>query len=436
MGDVFLTNPSMFTPAAASSQPAGCPVQHGSPIDTDGPRVPLHTPDFAADPHRFYREMRDRYGSLAPIEISPGVPATLVVGYETAVRVLNDPEHFPADPRVWQQGIPEDSPIRPMMEWYPNALRNSGSAHMRYRHAYTAAIDGIDLHSVHSTVERIAVPLINEFCTTGSADLVTQYAFPLVFEVLNRMVGCSAELGTRVATGMAALFDTVNAAWGMQTLSEALMELIHMRRAEPGDDVTSRLAHHPAELTDEEMLANLISFYGAAIEPQQNLITNTLLLMLTDERFGGNMLGGALSTRDALDEVLFNDPPISNFCTSYPRQPVLLDDAWLPAHQPVLIGLTAANTDPAIRGGNRTGNRSHLAWGAGPHACPARSVAYLVCQEAIDQLLDAIPELRLAIPISELTWRPGPFHRAMTALPVEFPSSPRLLMNEGDPSRG
>jgi cytochrome P450 len=386
----------------------------------------LHTPEFAADPHRAYRDMRRQYGSLVPIELAPDVPATLVVGYHTALRILNDPGHFPADPRTWQQTIPEDSPIRPMMEWHPNALRNSGAAHLRYRQAYTASIDGIDLHTLHSTIEKIAIPLINTFCETGSADLITQYAFPLVFEVLNQMVGCSAELGQRVATGMAALFDTVNAAWGMQTLSEALMELIALRRAEPGDDVTSRLAHHPANLDDTEMLSQLISFYGAGIEPQQNLITNTLLLMLTDDRFGEDVLGGSLSTRDALDEVLFNDPPIANFCMSYPQQPILIDNTWLPAHQPVLISLAGCNNDPAIRGGDRTGNRSHLAWAAGPHACPAKPVAYLVVQDAIDQLLDALPEMQLAVPPGELVWRPGPFHRAMAALPVAFPKSPPL----------
>ncbi|MGW4716661.1 cytochrome P450 [Nocardia sp. NPDC004260] len=422
-----MTTPQSSThPAHLSS--GACPVAHGSPIDTDGPRIPLYAEGFAADPHGTYREMRRRHGSLVPIELSPGVPATLVIGYQEAVRILNDPEHFPADPRIWQKNIPEDSPIRPMMEWYPNALRNSGAAHARYRGAYVASIDAIDLHEVHSMVERIAIPLINTFCQAGSADLVTQYAFPLVFEVLNRIVGCSTELGQRVATGMAMLFDTVEAAKGMQMLSEALMELIHQRRAEPGDDVTSRLAHHPAGLDDEEMLSNLISLYGAGIEPQQNLITNTLLLMLTDDRFGGDMLGGALSTRDALDEVLFNDPPMANFCITYPRQPILIDSVWLPAHQPVLVSLAGCNNDPAIRGGDRTGNRSHLAWAVGPHACPAKSVASVVVQEAIDQLLDALPEMRLAVPADEVVWRPGPFHRALAALPVVFPKSPPLNM--------
>ncbi|WP_245650602.1 cytochrome P450 [Nocardia harenae] len=420
-------NTPRSAPSTLSAAPTGgCPVAHGSPVETDGPRIPLHTAEFAADPHGAYRAMRDKYGSMAPIELAPGVPATLVLGYQTAVRILNDPEHFPADPRAWQESIPPDSPVKPMLEWRPNALRNSGQAHLRYRQAYTAAIDGIDLHALHATVEQIAVPLINQFCTAGSADLIAQYAFPLVFEVLNRMVGCSAELGARVARGMAMLFDTVEAARGLEMLSTALLELIALRRREPGDDVTSRLAHHPAGLDDTEMLSNLISFYGAGIEPQQNLIANTLLLMVTDDRFGGNMLGGALSTRDALDEVLFDDPPMANFCTSYPRQPILIDNTWLPAHQPVLISLSGANNDPRIRAADHTGNRSHLAWGGGPHACPAKSVAYLVVQEAIDQLLDALPDLELAVPEAELQRRPGPFHRALAALPVTFPPSPHM----------
>ncbi|WP_372453209.1 cytochrome P450 [Nocardia nova] len=386
----------------------------------------LDTPAFVADPHRAYEAMRRRFGSMVPIELAPGVPATLVIGYHTALRILNDPDHFPADPRAWERTVPADCPVRPIMEWYPNVIRSAGSAHARYRQAFTAAFDRVDLHELHTTVEKIAIPLINEFCESGSADLVSQYAFPLAFEVLNRMVGCSADLGRRVATGMAAIFDTVNAAWGMDHMSQALMEQVQLRRAAPADDVTSHLAHHPAKLNDEEMVRNLIVFYGGGIEPQQNLISNTLLLMITDERFGGDILAGSLSTRDALDEVLFTDPPLANFCMTYPRQPILIDNTWLPANQPVVISLAACNNDPEIAGGDRTGNRSHLAWGAGPHACPARSVAYLVVQDAIDQLLDALPEIRLAVDPSEISWRPGPFHRSMTALPVTFPPSPRL----------
>lgn len=415
----------MTTPSHTAS--AGvCPVPHSSPIDTDGPRVPLYTEEFAADPHRAYRQMRRRYGPLVPVDLAPGIPATLVIGYHTAVRILNDPEHFPADPRNWQKNVPGECPILPMLEWRPNALRSAGLDHTRYRQANVAAIAEVDLHAMHATIERVAVPLINAFCTDGAADLISQYAFPLTFAVLNEMLGCPGDIGQQVATGMAAIFEGVNADKGNAMLTDALLELTTRKRTQPGDDITSRLLQHAVGLDDVEMIHQLVTLYGAGIEPQQNLIVNTLLLMLTDDRFAGNLLGGSLSTRDALDEVLFTDPPMANYCVSYPRQPILIDGVWLPAHQPVVISMSACNNDPAIDAGEYTDNRSHLAWSAGPHSCPAKSAAYLIAQDAIDQLLDALPEMRLAVPVDQLTWRPGPFHRALVSLPVTFPKSPPL----------
>jgi hypothetical protein len=107
------------------------------------------------------------------------------------------------------------------------------------------------------------------------------------------------------------------------------------------------------------------------------------------------------------------------------------DAIWLPAHQPVVISMAACNNDPAIRTEDQAGNRSHLAWGIGPHACPAQSPAYLIAQDAIDQLLDALPEMRLDLTAGAPTWRPGPFHRALTALPVTFrPCSPLYAYGE------
>ncbi|MGY4100704.1 cytochrome P450 [Nocardia sp. R16R-3T] len=409
----------------SSSAHGGAPFT--SPIDTDGPRMALYTPEFAADPHRAYRDMRERYGALVPVNLAPGVPATLVVGYHTALRIMNDPDHFPADPRTWQQSVAADCPVLPMMQWRPDALRNAGEAHARYRQTTVESLDQVDQYDLHDTVAKLAVPLINSFCGDGSADLVHQYAFPLAFAVLNATLGCPADIAQRAATGLAAMVEGVDAEHGNQLLGGAMLELVQLKRAEPGDDITTRMLRHPAALSDTEMVHQLGSLYGAGIEPQQNLIANALMLILTDERFGGSVLGGSLSTRDALDEVLFNNPPMANFGISFPRQPILIDGVWLPAHQPVVISIAACNTDPAIIANQYMGNRSHLAWGAGPHVCPANSMAYLIAQDAIDQLLDALPEIRLAVSTSELTWRPGPFHRALTALPIAFPPSPPLL---------
>ncbi|GAB2724824.1 cytochrome P450 [Nocardia thraciensis] len=389
-------------------------------MDFDGPRVPMYTPEFAADPHTAYHQMRRRYGSLAPVELSPGVPAALVLGYRTAVRILNDPEHFPADPRIWQRDIPSDCPVLPMLEWRPVASRSTGADYLRYRPATTESINAVDLYALHATVEAIAAPLIDGFCRNGSAELIEQYVFPLVFQVVNTLLGCPPEIGQRLATATAAIVEAVDSEEGNRMLYAALIELVTLKRGQPGNDITSRILRHPAELDDAEAANHVAQIYGTGIEFLLNLIVNTLLLIMSDSRFGDSVVGGTLSTRDALDEVLFDDPPLANLLITYPRQPVLVDDVWLPAHQPVVISMAACNNDPAIRSDDLTGNRSHLAWGVGQHSCPARIPAYMIAQDAIDQLLDMLPEMRLNFTTGKPTWRPGPFHRALTELPVTF----------------
>ncbi|MGQ4601537.1 cytochrome P450 [Nocardia sp. R6R-6] len=395
-------------------------------------RVPLYSAEFAADPHAAYYEMRRRYGSLVPIEIYPGVPATLVIGYQTAVRILSDPDHFPADPRRWQEKVPDDLPILPMVEWRPNALRSVGLEHLRYRKATNDALEKVDQHELHEMVERAAAALIAQFPTVGdeyerTADLISIYVQPLVCTVLNEILGCPPEIGQAIAAASAALFDSTDTETVNNMFGQAFLKLVEIKRIEPGDDVATRLVHDSeAKLTDEELIHQFVTCFSAGMEPGQNLIANSLLLMLTDSRFTGNELG-FIPTSAVVDEILAMDPPLANYCITYPRQPILVDGVWLPANEPVITSMAACSNDPRMNTGDYAGNGWNLGWGAGPHQCPkhARSAAHRIAVDAIDELLDSVPELRLAVPAAELEWRPGGFHRALAELPVVFPLDPR-----------
>jgi cytochrome P450 len=374
--------------------------------------------------------MRERYGSLAPVEIAPGVPATLVTGYRAALQILTDPAHYPADPRAWQQRVPVDCPALPLLRWRPDALRSAGKEHVRYRQAVTAGLQRIDPFALRATVERTAVSLINEFCESGSVDLLAHYAIPLTARILHGLLGFSPEVADKAFAALMTMHDAADAdavEHGSGMLATVIGEVVVAKRAKPAADLISWLLQAPGELDDAEVVQQTIMLYTTGTEPTWNLIANTLLLLATDDRFGGELLGGALSVRDAIDEVLFTDPPLANACVTYPRQPQIIGDLWLPEHQPVLIGLAACNNDPTASSGDRTGNRSHLAWGAGHHQCPAQSVAMVIVQEALDQLLDALPDIALAVPTNQLRWRPSPVHRAPAAVVVTFPPSPPLV---------
>ncbi|CAM5279054.1 cytochrome P450 (plasmid) [Streptomyces viridifaciens] len=403
---------------------ADAPATVPRPLGAGSDPVPLYTAEFASDPAGHYRWMRERFGSLAPVLLAPGVPATLVIGYRTAREILHDQIRFPADPRAWQSSVPHGSPILPMVEWRPNALRNSGAVHQRYRAANLAALDAVDLHRLNRAAADVARRLSTALASHGHADLIRDFALPVAFDVLNGLLGCPPETGAQVAHGMALMFDSGDGAErGGSMVAVALFGLVAAKRARAGDDITSRLLAHPAALTDEEMVHQLVTLYGAGIEPQTHLIGNALRLMLTDERFSREVHGGSLSVRDAIDEALRLDPPLANYCLSYPPVPTMVAGVLLPANQPVVIGIAACNADPEMDGGPLTGTRAHLAFSAGPHACPARTPARVIAERAISELLYTQPEMALAVPADHLVWRTGPFHRALSALPVHVPVS-------------
>ncbi|GAA2310707.1 cytochrome P450 [Actinomadura luteofluorescens] len=390
-------------------------------IDRTAPeRIPLYGPEFAKDPRAAYARMRE-HGDLAPVELAPGVPATLVLAYDAALEILRDPATFPRCSEVWEEEVGPECPVLPMMMSRPNALFTNGTVHARLRSVIVDSLDRVDPVSLREYVERGADTLIDRFSGDGKADLIGQYARMVPLLVFNELLGCPPEIGDKLLRGMNAIFDTVSAEEGNALLVEAAGELVASKRAEPGADVTSWILGHPAGLDDLETIHQVILLMGAGTQPELNLIANGILLLLSDDRFGGDLSGGALPVEDALDEILWTDPPMANYGTTFPRQDIDFHGYRLPAHQPVLVSYAAANTDPSRGIADRRGNRAHLSYAGGPHTCPARSHSRLIASVAIEKLLDRIPDVELAVPAEHLEWRPGPFHRALTALPVTFP---------------
>ncbi|MBF6456026.1 MULTISPECIES: cytochrome P450 [Nocardia] len=396
----------------------------------DGRAVPLWGAAFAADPDRFYQQTRKQFGPLVPVTLADDVPVTLVTGYGKALEVLRD-EFYSADPRVWQKGVPGECPVRPGLEWRPTAARSSGADHDRYRRVVVDVLSGVNLHMVQAQVERVAVGLINLFCDRGQADLRSEYGVPLVYTALGQIAGvpedANAQLYQAVTEHLTA-DDAQVAVQGYDLATAVLAEVVRQKKAAPAEDIATWLMQHPAGLTDDEVVHQLAEFYLSGAEPTVSLLVNTLRLFLTDDRFTGDVLGGALGAREAVEETLFLDPPVANGCVRYPTAP-RLDGVWLPAHQPVVIGIRAANADPAIQAAERHGNRAHLAWGAGAHQCPSSVLALLIATTGLEQLLDALPVMKLAIPAEQLSWFPTPFLRALSALPATFLPAPPLHLS-------
>ncbi|RKN47199.1 cytochrome P450 [Streptomyces hoynatensis] len=402
-----MTQPS---PAAVPTHPA------------PGERVPLYGPDFAADPHAVYARLRS-YGACAPVELAPGVAATLVTNYRAALDVLHDTTTYSKDSRTWLSTAPKDSPVLPMMTWLPNALTNDGEVHARYRGATTDSIRMIEPHELRETVHETADSLIRKFAARGEVDLVGEYCQVLPLLIFNKLFGLPDSQGPRLVAAIARMFDSQGeeAARGIEDLLQYTGELVALKVEKRGNDLTSWMLDHPAGLSPEEVVTQLVTALSAGHEPVKNLMANAMARMLSDERYYRTISSGALTAIDAITDVLWNDPPMANYSIHYPRRDVDLHGTWIPANSPVVISYAAANTSSGPSApGPRSDAGAHLAFAAGPHACPAQQPAVLIASTAIDRLTSWLCDIRLAVPFDRLTWRPGPFHRALTELPARF----------------
>ncbi|WP_314174848.1 cytochrome P450 family protein [Streptomyces winkii] len=419
----------------------------------------LYGPEFAADPEAVYGRLR-RYGALAPVEISPGVPAMLVTDYRAALDLLHDPVTWSKDSRIWQETLPEDSPILPMLGWRPNVMFNDGDAHARYRQVITDGFDRIPPHELRDMVVGIADSLIADFGADGEADLMAQFARLLPLKLFNRLFGLPDSYSERLISSLAGMMegDPEEASAANAEFEAYIGELITAKKHVRGRDLTSWFMDHPAGLSDEEVTHQLVLTMGAGHEPTTNLIGNALARMLTDDRYYSTLSGGALTPRDAIQDVLLNEPPITNYSAHFPRRDVYFHGTWIRTGQLVMVSYAAAGaghgrTGAGAAGGNGgqghgssgasghtggpggsgsgplhtggSGGGAHLAWSAGPHSCPVPRSALLIATTAIERLTAWLSDIELTVAHDRLAHRPGPFHRALAQLPARFtPISP------------
>lgn len=394
--------------------PPGCPAHQA------GGRVPMYGPEFAADPQAYYAYLR-HYGPTAPVELAPGVEATLVTDYATALQLLQDSGSFRKDARRWRDfnegRISPSSPVAPVLAYRPNCMFADGAEHLRLRQAVTDSFARVDSMRLSHNTARISDFLISQFSERGSADLLGSYARQLPLFVFNELFGCTADIGDRVFFGISGMFDGVNAEKATEVLFQAVGELVALKRRKPGDDVTSWLMQHQTKLSDEEMVHQLSLLLGAGAEALVNLIGNTLHRLLTQDRYAHE--GGLIE--EAMDDTLWENPPMTNYAPHYPVSDMEFAGQKLAAGDLVLVSFAAANTGPALSAARQAGsNRAHLAWSAGPHACPSKDPARHIAVSAIENLLNRLPDIELTVPEESLTWRPGPFSRGLVALPTRF----------------
>ncbi|MEU5323814.1 cytochrome P450 [Streptomyces sp. NPDC021056] len=396
--------------------------------------VRLWEDGFALDPYRYYDDLRAQ-GPVGWAELAPGVPAYVVTDRRAALELLHDTETFSHDPRPWESTVADDSPVLGMMRWRPNSLFADGAAHARYRTTLIDTFDLVEPHDLRARVHRAVHLLVSRIGPKGEADLVGEFARPLMALVFNSLFGLPDSQSERLNQALGKMMEGGDqAAAGEAEFGGYVLELIAAKAERRGDDLPSHLLDHPAGLTPEEVTWQVFLTLGAGHEPTANLVSNALSRILGNPAYYSTLTSGARPVMDAVVEVLHHETPLANYGVHYARRPMTFHGTWIRAAVPVVVsyGALAHFAEQEVVEGRHPKDASHLSWSAGPHACPVKQHTLLIATEAIERLTQWLPDLAPVLPRERLAWRPGPFHRSLTALPVRF--SPRSPDQPGDPS--
>lgn len=387
--------------------------------------VRLYEPEIFDDPAAFLEKLRREHGPVVPVLLEADLPAWLVLGYRELRHVTGHPHLFARDPRRWNQHdrVPADWPSRPHVTYQPSVVFTEGEERRRRAGAISDALDEIDRIELTQLCEQVADGAIDLFAGNGEADLVPQFAHRIPAQVIARTFGLpESDLGTLLRAIFVAMNDPATRDEAEQQVTGLMGSLVAGKRARPGHDLASRLVTHEARLTDPEAVFDMLSLLIAAQDNCAGWIGNTLRLMLIDDHFQMDLQGGRSSVAEALNHVLWKDPPSQNQPSRYAAQDCELAGHRIRKGDLLVLSLVAANADPQVQQGRATSNRAHLSFGHGEYGCPfpAPELAEIIAKTSIEVLLDRLPDIHLAVGPEELRWRRNIWNRMLEALPVAF----------------
>ncbi|MEV5572415.1 cytochrome P450 [Spirillospora sp. NPDC052269] len=400
---------------------------------TTAPQVPdILSPEFAADPYAAYAAYREE----APLLWHEPMQSYIVSRHEDVTRVFKD-QVFTTANYDWQLEPVHGRTI----------LQLSGREHAVRRALVAPAFRGSELESRFlPVIERNSAELIDAFRRDGHVDLVAQYSTHFPIRVIVDMLGLDRADHARFQqwyTSIIAFLGNLTqdpdvAAAGERTrveLAEYMIPIIRERRANPGDDLLSTLCSAEIDgtaMSDEDIKSFVSLLLAAGGETTDKAISAVFANLLTHpDQLDAVRKDRTLIPR-AFAETLRHTPPV-HMIMRQPSEDVEIAGGTIEAGRTVTALIGAANRDPG-RYANPdafdlfrddlsadtafSAAADHLAFALGRHFCVGALLAKTEVEVGVNQLLDTMPDVRVAD--GHTPTEQGLFTRGPAELPLVF----------------
>ncbi|MEB3071861.1 cytochrome P450 [[Mycobacterium] vasticus] len=287
-----------------------------------------------------------------------------------------------------------------------NLFYRSGDDHRRLRAPLSRAFTPRALASFEAEVASRARSLASRLDASGF-DLVAEFAKPLPLGVIATLLGVPDSELDNLATWSMALIAALepaaprsvftaadDAAAGMKAL---LADLLALRRTDPGHDLLSVVATSGLPLSDDELLHNAIFLLSAGHDTTTAVLTGATAMLIDNPEQRCRL--AAPTGVDELVRLVSPAQMISRVATA----PIEIGDRVITTGSPILLGLAAANRDPAVfpdpdRLDLTRPQSAHLGFGFGPHVCLGAPLARMQIRSGLLALFDRFPELTAQAP--------------------------------------
>jgi cytochrome P450 len=368
---------------------------------------PLEFDPFSADffehPYETYGRMRDE----APVYYSEKYDFYALTRHEDVAAGFRDFETFSSSRGIDLEMVKSGQPAPPLV------IMMDPPDHRRMRQLVNKVFTPRAIGALEPMVREQISRFLGQVDPKGF-DLVHDFSALFPVEIIAQMLGVPEESRQQVRLW---LDKTLEREYGTIEMSPEGMEaaistgvlyyeLIQQRRAEPKDDMISKLIEVRIEreeggeataLDDVEIAGFASLLGGAGAETVTKLLGNAIVTFAQNPHVWQELLADRSKVVAAVEELLRYQAP-AQYVVRYSLQEITLHGVTIPAGKPVLLIVGSANrdsrafTDADTFDLNRDREQAqNIGLGYGIHSCLGAALARMESRIALEMLLDFMP---------------------------------------------
>lgn len=361
---------------------------------------------------------------ISKLDLPFGMNAWLVTGYDEAKAVLGKATGFSSDfgNLVGNAGVTADQ--------NPGGLGFADPpVHTRLRKLLTPEFTMRRLSRLTPRIDQIVAEQLDAMAKAdGPVDLWQAFALPIPSLTICELLGVSYEDREdfqRLSTARFDLFGGAGASLGAMSQSLTyLLDIVKKQREEPGDGLLGMLIkEHGDEIDDRELAGLADGVLTGGLETTASMLALGALVLLRDEKAFDAVRGDEESVHRFVEELLRYLTVVQMAFPRFAKEDMEIAGARISEGDIVLVSLSAADRDPKLGPDMEKFDAtreptSHLAFSYGIHRCIGAELARMELRTAYPALVRRFPNLRLAVPAEDLSFRKVSIVYGLDELPV------------------